>query len=192
MLTSGTRPPSGMKLSCMALTAPQEAAVVTTAKSAESAGPKRTSLPSMLPPSIAERVDERVACGLGPVGDADAGEEEDAHGGEDRPALALVADHAAEDVGERGAEGEDRHHLQEVRERGRVLERMRGVGVEEAAAVGAEHLDRDLGGDRADGDGLARAFERGRLDRGRRASAARRGRPGRGRGPPRAAAARRA
>ena len=39
-----------MKLACMALTAPQEAAVVITAKSAEAAMPKRTSLPSMLPP----------------------------------------------------------------------------------------------------------------------------------------------
>ena len=65
----------------------------------------------------AERVDERVAVRLGPVGDADAGDEEHAHRGEDRPALALVADHAAEDVGERGAEGEDRDHLQEVRDR---------------------------------------------------------------------------
>ena len=34
----------------MALTAPQEAAVVITAKSAEATMPKRTSLPSMLPP----------------------------------------------------------------------------------------------------------------------------------------------
>ena len=48
--------------------------------------------------------------------------------------------------------------------RGRVLERVRGVDVEEAAAVGAEHLDRDLGSDRARGDGLRRAFERRRLD----------------------------
>ena len=44
------RPPSAVKLPCMALTAPQEAAVVTTAKSEESTMPKRTSLPSMLPP----------------------------------------------------------------------------------------------------------------------------------------------
>jgi hypothetical protein len=29
-------------------------------------------------------------------------------------------------------------------ESGRVLERMRGIGVEESAAIGAEHLDRDL------------------------------------------------
>ena len=49
MLTSGTIPPSGMKESCMELTAPQLASVVTVANSAELAIPKRTSLPSMLP-----------------------------------------------------------------------------------------------------------------------------------------------
>ncbi len=83
---------------------------------------------------------------------------------EDRPALPLVADHAAEHVGHRGAEREDRDHLHEVRQRGRVLEGVRGVGVEEAAAIGAEHLDRDLRGDRADRDGLLGAFQRRRLD----------------------------
>ena len=44
--------------------------------------------------------------------------------------------------------------LQEVRERRGVLEGMRRVGVEEAAAVGAELLDRLLRGDRPLGDGL--------------------------------------
>ena len=39
------------KQACMALTAPQEAAVVITANSAEATIPKRTSLPSMLPPA---------------------------------------------------------------------------------------------------------------------------------------------
>ena len=57
-----------------------------------------------------------------------------------------------------------RDDLQEVRQRGRVLERMRGIGVEEAAAIGAEHLDRDLRSDRADGDGLLGAFQRRRID----------------------------
>ena len=37
----------------MALTAPQEASVVTVAKRADPGMPKRTSLPSMLPPSAA-------------------------------------------------------------------------------------------------------------------------------------------
>src|SRR6185369_9275322 len=48
MLTSGTKPPSGVKESCIAFTAPHDADVVIEAKSAESAGPKRVSFPSML------------------------------------------------------------------------------------------------------------------------------------------------
>ena len=50
MLTNGTRPPSGVKLSCIEFTAPHEVSVVTVAHSAESTMPKRVSLPSMLPP----------------------------------------------------------------------------------------------------------------------------------------------
>ena len=51
MLNSGIMPPSAVKLSCIALTAPHDAAVVTTANRALAAVPKRTSLPSMLPPA---------------------------------------------------------------------------------------------------------------------------------------------
>ena len=100
---------------------------------------------------------------FGPVGHDDAGNEQHAHGGEDGPTLALVADRAAEHVGERRPDREDRNHLHEVRQRGRVLERMGRVGVEEAAAIGAEHLDGDLRGDRPDRDGLLRTFQRGRF-----------------------------
>jgi len=50
MLIKGTMPPSGVKESCMLLTAPQLASVVTAANKAESAIPKRTSFPSMFPP----------------------------------------------------------------------------------------------------------------------------------------------
>ena len=53
MLNSGTRPPSGVKLSCQPFTAPQLASVVTVANSAEPAIPKRVSLPSMFPPGCA-------------------------------------------------------------------------------------------------------------------------------------------
>ena len=64
----------------------------------------------------------------------------------------------AERVAERGGDQQDRQeHLEEVRERRRVLERMRRVHVEEAAAVRAELLDRDLRGRRPDGQGLHRA-----------------------------------
>jgi hypothetical protein len=44
------------------------------------------------------------------------------------------------DVGQRGADQEDQQHLDQPGERGRILERMRRVGVEEAAAVGASSL----------------------------------------------------
>ena len=100
MLISGIMPPSAVKLSCMALTAPQEAAVVTTANSEEATMPKRTSLPSMLPPDKPERVHRGGAARFRPIGDGDAGDEHHAHHRQDRPALLLVADHAAEHVGE--------------------------------------------------------------------------------------------
>ncbi len=48
-----------MKLSCMALTEPLEAPVVKVAHVTDCGMPKRTSLPSMLPPSIAHGVHER-------------------------------------------------------------------------------------------------------------------------------------
>ena len=41
---------------------------------------------------------------------------------------------------------------------------MRSIDVEEAAAVSAEHLDRDLRGDWADRNGLLRALQRGGVD----------------------------
>ena len=49
MLTSGTMPPKGLKLSCIELTAPHDVPVVTVANKAELATPKRVSLPSRLP-----------------------------------------------------------------------------------------------------------------------------------------------
>ncbi len=51
MLTSGTAPPSGSRLSWEQSTAPVEVPVVAEAKSPHSTGPKRVSLPSMLPPA---------------------------------------------------------------------------------------------------------------------------------------------
>ena len=74
MLISGTMPPSGVNESCMALTQPQLASVVIVAKSAESAIPKRTSLPSMLPPGCVALAfwsmpcSNGIAAGFRPVG----------------------------------------------------------------------------------------------------------------------------
>ena len=149
----------------MELTEPFEAAVVAVAQSAELAMPKRTSLPSMLPPGCSAAGDWSTP-GLRQRADCPParrrwrgranGDEDEQHGREQRPALAAVADHRAEGVAERRGDQQDRQHLEEVRERRRVLERVGRVDVEEAAAVGAELLDRDLRGGRADGEGLRR------------------------------------
>ena len=54
--------------------------------------------------------------------------------------------------------------LNEVRQRVRIFERMRCVGIEEAATVRAEHLDGDLRSDRADRNRLLVAFKGDRFE----------------------------
>jgi hypothetical protein len=49
MFASGTAPPSGVKLSWDAMTAPADVPVVDAAKSPEAAAPNRISFPSMFP-----------------------------------------------------------------------------------------------------------------------------------------------
>ena len=109
MLKSGTNPPMGVKLSCMALTAPQEASVVTVANSAESKMPKRVSLPSMLPSAWTTPL--RYKFGL-PSASAfqqvtTPSEKNRRHRAPDGPAVPLVFDHAPEVVGQPGGDGED-------------------------------------------------------------------------------------
>ncbi len=94
-----------------------------------------------------------------------AGREQQPHRGEQRPALTLVSDHPAEGVGQRSADREDQQHLDETGEGRRVLEGMRGIRVEKTAAIRAQHLDRELRGNRSAGDGLGAAFEGCRADR---------------------------
>ena len=91
-------------LSCMALTEPLLAAVVTTAHKAEDAMPKRTSLPlhisagSLLahPLIDAETAKVRVAGLLGPKHNRDDTEENKEHRGEDSQALPFVFHHTPE------------------------------------------------------------------------------------------------
>ena len=87
------------------------------------------------------------------------------HRGQNRPALTHVADRAAE--GENGGDRDQqqRPDLEKVGPGVGVLERMRRIGVEEAAAVGAELLDDLLARHRPDRDGLLRAFQRRCVDR---------------------------
>ena len=155
MLNSGTSPAIGWKLSCQALIAPVLVPVVT---AAEQPAERRRRSGSPCPPccrgawSTAGR-EQRVADRPRTCIATTAPTSEDArHRGEDRPALALVAGVPPERVGQGEREHQDREHLEPVRERGRVLERVGGVRVEEAAAVVAQLLDPLLGGDRAHGD----------------------------------------
>ncbi len=68
MLTSGTMPPRGVKLSWPESTEPVEVPVVEAAKTPEVNGPSRTSLLSMLPPDWFAAIDwstpRRVSSGL--------------------------------------------------------------------------------------------------------------------------------
>ena len=139
-----------------------------------------------------ERGELRIARALRPVDKRDAGEEHDRHGGVERPALPLVLDHATESVRQRRRDQQNVEHLDEIAQRRRVLVRDGGVGVPEAAAIGAELLDRDLRCGRTLADHLLGALQGGRIDvwpevlrhplpdqdqraRGTRAAAARRG-----------------
>ena len=90
------------------------------------------------------------------VGHTDHGHQDDHHDGQDHPTLLGVAHHASEGVAEGSRDEQYRYQLQEVGEGRGVLERMRRVGVEEAAAVGAQLLDGELRGHRTDRDGLRR------------------------------------
>ena len=71
----------------------------------------------------AGRGEQRVAGLLADRGHAQQDDEDDGHGGQHRPALAGVADHLAERVAQGAGDEQDGEHLDEVRERGGVLER---------------------------------------------------------------------
>ena len=151
---------------------------------AAAGAPKRTSLPSMLPSAWSSAGREQwVAAALGDDrGTGARPTRMPAMAAEERPALAPVADHLAERRGRaRTGSTQDQEHLEQVGERRRVLERVRRVGVDEAAAVGAQLLDHLLGGDRARGRWSACAPSRSSRRRSRRRSAGRPARPGRAR-----------
>jgi hypothetical protein len=91
-------------------------------------------------------------------GDADrAGDPDQAHHGDDRVALPVVLDQPAERARKAERDEQEEEVLEPVAERVGVLERVRGVGVVEAAAVGPQLLDRLLAGNRTAGDGLMSA-----------------------------------
>ena len=104
----------------------------------------------------AQRSERRVGLLLRDGGRDHGDHEHQRHRRQHRPSLAQVAHHAAEDEAKRRRDQEDRQHLQEVGDSRRVLVRVGRVGVEEAAAVGADHLDRELRGDWTHGELLGR------------------------------------
>ena len=95
-----------------------------------------------------------------PSGDPRRRDPEDEHRREERPALPLITHKPPEGIGERKGNGEERPHLEQVREAVRVLERMRRVRVVRAAAVRSELLDRLLARDRPTGDRSASCLRR--------------------------------
>ena len=161
MFTSGTAPPPAVSASWPPLTEPFEAAVVAVAQRAVLAMPKRTSLSVMLPPT-GRRLRDVDAGGaqhlravlLGGQRDRDADANIANIAAKSAQRLPARAHHPPEHEHLRRRDQEDREQLEEVRERRRVLERDRRVRVVEAAAVGAELLDRDLRRDRAARDRL--------------------------------------
>ena len=146
MLNSGTKPPSAVNESCIELTAPQEASVVIGGeeRGIENAEADFLAFHVAVGRGDAELLMNRIARRLRPPAEQHAADKQDDHRRPNRPAVLLVLDHPAEVISQAAADREDRQHLDEIRERRRVLERMRGVGVHVTAAVGAEHLDRDL------------------------------------------------
>ena len=128
------------------------------------AGPKRVSLPSMLPPDCVTESDwsapsdrEESGCrAVRPASPSPLNSDEDREHHRHEHAGPGCRSRTQPPNATTSANGISRSAQisQEVGEPVGVLERVRGVGVEEAAAVGAELLDRLLRGDRAAGDRL--------------------------------------
>ena len=79
--------------------------------------------------------------------DEGGGEEEQGHGPEHRPPVPRLARHHPERDRQAGGDGEDEEHLEQIRKRSGILERMRAVGIEKTAAIRAKFLDDLLGCD---------------------------------------------
>ena len=85
--------------------------------------------------------ESRIAAAFGCINCECSGQEQNAHDGEDRPALALLADHPAEHIGQRRADREDQDDLNKIGERVGIFVGMRRIGIEEPAAIGAHHFN---------------------------------------------------
>ena len=81
--------------------------------------------------------ERRIAACFQRVNGADAEGEQDRHDREKRPPLTFGTDHAPKAVGQGRAKHQDQQQFRKVGQRTGILEWMRGIGVEEAAAVAA-------------------------------------------------------
>ncbi|MCY1407536.1 hypothetical protein D9M71_228400 [compost metagenome] len=109
-------------------------------------------------------VQARVGLVFRPQRRAATDQEQRQHAGDDRPALAQVLDVVTEGEHQGRRNQNDRGHLEQVAPGRRVLERVRRVDAEEAAAIGAQLLDGDLAGRRAQRDGLVSPLQGQGLD----------------------------
>ena len=91
-----------------------------------------------------QRQQMRIAAGLRPHHHGDAEDKDQRHCPQDGASLTPIAYHLAEGEAQRRRDQEDRQHLHEIGQRGRVFKRMGGVGIEETAAVSAQQLNRFL------------------------------------------------
>ena len=113
----------------------------------------------------ADRCQQRIAVRFGPIGDANAGDEHNAHGDRDRSSLPEIENRASKCEHGREGDNEDGPYLEHVGEGVGVFERMRGIGVKEAAAICAKLLDRLLARHWANGYDLLGSLKRRRFDR---------------------------
>ena len=124
----------------MEFTAPQDVAVVATAKVQEGTTPNLHLLALHVAPRLvlggdlghAHVVKGRVTGLLSPDGQTHEADEDEQHGDQQSDALTPVPDHAPEGEAQADRDYQDGQYLQHVGDGRRVLERMGGVGVEEA------------------------------------------------------------
>ena len=102
----------------------------------------------------AQRGQQRIARLLGRNDGDNRHHKDQRHGRQDGPTLALVTHLPTKRKTQRGRNQENRQHLHEVAQGGRVFVRMRRVGIEETTSVGTQHFDGLLRSNRAHGQGL--------------------------------------
>ena len=108
---SGARPASGVKLSCIELTAPQEVPVVATAQSTLFITPNRCLLAFEQRLHVA---DDGIGSRLGPPRQREAAQQQRQHHAKQTPSVPPIADQQAERINQRGRDDDQAEHLDEI------------------------------------------------------------------------------